>query len=178
MTKFVIVDSDKLAAIIEEAKNTAKNENEVAAIKESKKENISGREQSYQMNRAERKAIETGEAFINDAVDIIFGEKLPTNVIKLCEDYMSSVVGQASIEGLISMLQTFADMSMLAAKNNAQTLTGLLCCPPGNLQSTMQSEPVKTAYSRAFSTMILSMLLMTTAGDMVGNKVKELMGNE
>lgn len=177
MTKLIVMDADKLAAFIKNNMGDDAVENVASDMKVQEKKNLTYPSETH-MNRAERKALEDGEAFLNSAIDIMFGEKPIEEVHKLCDDYMSTIKGQASIEGLISMLQTFADMATVAARTNVQDLTGLLCCPPGHLTETMQSELINKSYSKCFQAMIVSLLMMTVADNLVHDTVKGLMEHE
>lgn len=177
MSKVVVMDPEKLVAVIEKiiAKDSVESVTNDMKARGKKKLTYPS---EISMNQAERKAMEEGEAFLNSAIDIIFGEKPCSEMQELCDGYMSTIEGQASIEGLISMLQTFADMATIAAKTNVQHLTGLLCCPPGHLKETMQSELINKSYSTCFKTMIASLMMMTAADNLVHDVVKGLMKNE
>ena len=182
--KVVVMDPEKLAALIKDIMDKNKDSVENAAtesvasdMKAQGKENLTYPSQTW-MSQAEQKAIDAGEEFLDSAIDIIFGEKPCSEIQGVCDAYMSTIEGQASIEGLISMLQTFASMATVAATNNVQHLTGLLCCPPGHLKETMQSELINKSYTKCFQTMIISLMMMTAADSLVHDVVKGLMKHE
>lgn len=177
MSKVVVMDPEKVAAAIKEilAKDSA--ESAASDMKARGKEKLTYPSET-DMNRAERKAVEEGKAFLDSAIDIIFAEKPCSELQEVCDAYMSTIEGQASIEGLISMLHTFVGMATAAANTNTQHLTGLLCCPPGHLKETMQSELIKKSYSKCFQAMIISLMMMTAADGLVHDVVKGLMKHE
>lgn len=184
MSKVVAIDPEKLAALIKDImgkdKDSVENattESVTSDMKARGKEKLTYPSEIC-LNRAERKAIDEGGEFLDSAIDIIFGEKPCSELKELCDAYMSTIEGQASIECLISMLQTFASMATVAANTNTQHLTGLLCCPPGHLKETMQSELINKCYAKCFQTMIISLTMMTAADSLVHDVVKGLMKHE
>ena len=177
MSKVVVMDPEKVAAAIKEILTKDSVESAASDMKAQGKEKLNY-PSATGMNRAEQKAVEEGEAFLDSAIAIIFAEKPCSELQELCDTYMSTIEGQASIEGLISMLHTFVGMATAAANTNTQHLTGLLCCPPGHLKETMQSELIKKSYSKCFQTMIISLMMMTAADGLVHDVVKGLMKHE
>lgn len=177
MSKVIVMDPEKVAAAIKEILAKDSVESAASDMKARGKEKLTYPSETG-MNRAERKAVEDGEAFLDSAIGIIFAEKPCSELQEVCDAYMSTIEGQASIEGLISMLHTFVGMATAAANTSTQHLTGLLCCPPGHLKETMQSEMIKKSYSKCFQTMIISLMMMTAADSLVHDVVKGLMKHE